>query len=41
MYVNRWTLDLGSVGQTAIRTFLQEIHRVGLGPDPGGVKFVA
>ena len=40
MYVNRWTLDLGSVGQAAVRTFLEEIHRVGLGPDPGGVRFV-
>ena len=41
MYVNRWTLDLGSVGEAAVRTFLQEIHKVGLGPDPRGVEFVA
>ena len=41
MYVNRWTLDLGSVGQAAVRTFLQEIHKAGLGPDPGGVQFIA
>ncbi len=40
MYVNRWTLDLGSVGKAAIRTFLEESHRAGIGPDPAGVKFV-
>lgn len=40
MYVNRWTLDLGSVGKAAIRTFLSEVHRVGVGPDPAGVEFV-
>ena len=40
MYVNRFTLDLGSVGREAIRTFLQETHRVGLAPDPGEVDFV-
>jgi 1,4-dihydroxy-6-naphthoate synthase len=40
MYVNRWTLDLGSVGKAAIRTFLEESHRAGIGPDPTGVEFV-
>jgi len=40
MYVNRWTLDLGSVGKAAIRTFLEEAHRAGVGPDPAGVEFV-
>jgi 1,4-dihydroxy-6-naphthoate synthase len=40
MYVNRWTLDLGSVGKAAIRTFLEESHRAGIGPDPSGVEFV-
>ena len=40
MYVNRWTLDLGSVGKAAIRTFLEETHRAGLGPDPARVEFV-
>ena len=40
MYVNRWTVDLGSVGRAAVRTFLQEAHRAGLGPDPSGVEFI-
>ncbi len=40
MYVNRWTLDLGNVGKAAIRTFLEEAHSVGIGPDPSGVEFV-
>jgi len=40
MYVNRWTLDLGSVGKAAIRTFLEEAHRAGVGPDPARVEFV-
>jgi 1,4-dihydroxy-6-naphthoate synthase len=40
MYVNEWTMDLGSFGQAAIRTFLQEAHQAGLVPDPGEVDFV-
>jgi 1,4-dihydroxy-6-naphthoate synthase len=39
MYVNQWTLDLGSFGRTAIRTFLQEAHEAGLVPDAGEVDF--
>jgi 1,4-dihydroxy-6-naphthoate synthase len=40
MYVNEWTLNLGSFGQAAIRTFLQEAHAAGLVPDTGEVDFV-
>jgi 1,4-dihydroxy-6-naphthoate synthase len=40
MYVNRWTLDLGSFGQAAVRNFLQEAHQAGLVPDPGEVDFI-
>jgi 1,4-dihydroxy-6-naphthoate synthase len=40
MYVNRWTLDLGSFGQAAIRNLLQEAHQAGLVPDPGEVDFI-
>ncbi len=40
MYVNRFTLDLGSVGEASVRTFLQEAHQAGLVPDPGEVDFV-
>ena len=40
MYVNRWTVDLGSFGRAAVRTFLQEAHRAGLTPDPGVVDFI-
>jgi 1,4-dihydroxy-6-naphthoate synthase len=39
MYVNPWSLDLGDAGRAAIRTFLRETHRAGLGPDPGEVEF--
>jgi 1,4-dihydroxy-6-naphthoate synthase len=41
MYVNRWTLDLGSFGRAAIRNFLQEAHQAGLVPEPGEVDFLA
>ena len=41
LYVNRWTLDLGSVGQAAVQTFLEEIHRAGLAPAPGTVDFIS
>ncbi len=40
MYVNRFTLDLGSVGRAAIRTFLAETCRAGLTPDAGEVDFI-
>ncbi len=40
MYVNSWSIDLGEVGRAAVRSFLQEAHRAGLGPDPGAVEFV-
>ncbi len=40
MYVNRWTLDLGSVGRAAIRAFLEEAHRAGLSPEPRDLCFV-
>jgi 1,4-dihydroxy-6-naphthoate synthase len=40
MYVNRFTLDLGSVGQAAIRTFLAETHRAGVTPAAGAIDFV-
>ncbi len=40
MYVNRWTVELGTVGRAAVRTLLQEAHRAGLGPDPGGLEFI-
>ena len=40
MYVNRWTLDLGSVGRAAVQTFLHEAHRAGLSPDPGEVDII-
>ncbi len=40
MYVNRFTLELGSVGRAAVRTFLHEAHQAGLVPDPGEVDFV-
>ncbi len=40
MYVNRWTVDLGTVGRAAVRTLLQETLRVDLGPDPGDLEFI-
>ncbi|MCH7798089.1 MAG: ABC transporter substrate-binding protein [Planctomycetes bacterium] len=40
MYVNRWTVDLGTVGRAAVRTLLRESHRAGLGPDPEGLEFI-
>ncbi|MHC4414462.1 MAG: menaquinone biosynthesis family protein [Planctomycetota bacterium] len=40
MYVNRWTLELGSVGRAAVKTFLRETHRAGLSPDPGEVDVI-
>jgi 1,4-dihydroxy-6-naphthoate synthase len=40
MYVNHWSIDLGEVGRAAVRSFLRESHRAGLGPDPGEVEFV-
>ncbi|MCZ6494125.1 MAG: ABC transporter substrate-binding protein, partial [Planctomycetota bacterium] len=40
MYVNRWTLDLGSVGRAAVQTFLHEAHRAGLSPHPGEVDII-
>jgi 1,4-dihydroxy-6-naphthoate synthase len=40
MYVNDWTVDLGSFGRSAVRTFLQEAHQAGLVPDPGEVEFI-
>ena len=40
MYVNRWTLDLGSVGRAAIRVFLEEAHLAGISPEPRELHFV-
>ncbi len=40
LYVNRWTVDLGTVGRAAVRTLLQEVHRAGLGPDAEGLEFI-
>lgn len=32
MYVNRWTLDFGDVGRSAVRRFLKRCHEHGLAP---------
>lgn len=40
MYVNKWTLDYGTVGKRAVNKLLQEGARAGLVPDIGEVEFV-
>ncbi len=41
MYVNKWTLDFGDTGLTALRTFLKELHEAGIVSDPGEVVPIA
>lgn len=41
MYVNRWTLDFAETGRTAVNTFLQRLHELGVCADPNPVDFVA
>jgi len=40
MYVNKWTLDFGVDGETAVRAMLAEAATAGILPDPGPVDFV-
>lgn len=40
MYVNRWTLDYGSVGRRAVEQLLTEAAAANLIPDPGPIDFV-
>jgi len=40
MYVNKWTLDYGDRGRTAVRQFLGEAAAAGLVPDCGEIDFV-
>lgn len=40
LYVNRWTLQFGEVGLRAVRTLLEQAHRVGLAPAPGPLEVV-
>ncbi len=40
MYVNRWTLDYGEVGERAVRRLLAEASAAGLLPGVHGVEFI-
>ncbi len=40
MYVNRWTVDMGSQGREAVRRLLAAGHAAGLCPDPGELRVV-
>ncbi len=40
MYVNKWTLDYGDVGRTAVRELLRRGHEAGLVPDAGEIDFI-
>ncbi len=40
MYVNRWTLEIGPEGETAVARFLGEAFEAGVLEDPGMVDFV-
>jgi 1,4-dihydroxy-6-naphthoate synthase len=40
MYVNRWTLDFGAQGKTAVHQFLKEAAKVGAVPEIETVAFV-
>ncbi|MFG0252609.1 MAG: menaquinone biosynthesis family protein [Phycisphaerales bacterium JB038] len=40
MYVNDYTLDVGEVGERAVRTLLQAGHAAGLTPDTGEIGFL-
>ena len=40
MYVNKWTLDFGPRGRTALQVFLQAVHASG-GLDPGEIDIIA
>ncbi|MEM7229584.1 MAG: MqnA/MqnD/SBP family protein [Planctomycetota bacterium] len=40
LYVNRWTLDFGPRGLSAVETFLQRTHAAGLTDAPGDVDLV-
>jgi 1,4-dihydroxy-6-naphthoate synthase len=41
MYVNRWTIQFGPTGQTAVKAFLAALQGAGLTPEAGEVDFVA
>jgi len=40
MYVNKWTLDYGERGRTAVRALLSRALAAGLVPDPGEIDFI-
>lgn len=40
MYVNKWTLDYGDRGRSAVRTLLHRAFEAGLTPDPGAIEFI-
>jgi len=39
LYVNRWTLDFGEVGRTAVRRFLSDLAAAGAVPETGEIDF--
>ncbi len=41
MYVNRWTLDYGERGRSAVRELLALAHDAGMTPDAGEIEWVA
>ncbi len=41
MYVNKWTLDYGDRGRTAVRELLKRGHAAGLMPDAGEIEFIS
>jgi 1,4-dihydroxy-6-naphthoate synthase len=41
MYVNKWTLDYGERGRTAVRTLLSRAFDAGLVPDSGEIEFIS
>ncbi len=41
MYVNKWTLDYGERGRTAVRELLSRAHAAGLTPESGEIEFIS
>ncbi len=41
MYVNKWTLDYGERGRTAVRELLSRAEAAGLTPDAGEIEFIS
>jgi 1,4-dihydroxy-6-naphthoate synthase len=40
MYVNRWTLDFGPVGRSAVEVFLSELNKADLAPEPRAIELI-